>query len=368
MNVLPVAWPRRNFLGAGMGLALHPSVYALAPARLNFPRDAGAHPEYAIEWWYATGYINGDSGEPLFGFQVTFFRSRIARTQNMVSKLAARQLIFAHAAITDIKGKKLWHDQRMARSSGAEPGTNSLDDAFASTRDTAITLQDWSLLRQADGHLQARIAGTDFTMGLTLAATQPVLLQGAQGLSQKGPHPRHSSYYYSLPHLQVDGHVVLRGKRYETGSGSTAWLDHEWSQQLMPPGAVGWDWMGINLLDGSALTAFRLRDKASYPVWAGGSFRFKDQLTIFRPGEVVFKPLRTWKSPLSQASYPVEWEVRTPAGSYTVRAVLDNQEMDSRMSTGAIYWEGLCDVLDTNDRLVGRGYLEMTGYATPMRL
>ena len=368
MMVRPPAWPRRSFLGAGLGLMLHPKAHALAPARLQFPRDAGAHPDYATEWWYATGYITGDGPEPMFGFQVTFFRSRIAKTQGMVSKLAARQLIFAHAAITDIKGKKLWHDQRMARSSGAEPGNNLLDEAFASTQDTAITLQDWSLLRQDDGHLHARIAGTDFTMGLTLAATQPVLLQGAQGLSQKGPDPKHSSYYYSLPHLQVGGDVVLRGKRYTAGAGSTAWLDHEWSQQVMPPGAVGWDWMGINLLDGSALTAFRLRDKAGDAVWDGGSFRAKDQLHIFRRGEVVFKPLRTWKSPLSQASYPVEWVVRTPADFYTVRAVLDSQEMDSRMSTGAIYWEGLCEVWDSNYQLVGRGYLEMTGYAAPMRL
>ena len=368
MSPTPPAWPRRSFLGAGVGLVLHPSVHALAPRRLQFPRDAGAHPDTTTEWWYATGYINGGGSEPLFGFQVTFFRSRIAKTQGMQSRLAAKQLIFAHAAITDIQGKKLWHDQRMARASGAEPGQNPLDTASASTTDTGVTLQDWSLLRQADGHLQAFVKGADFSLALTLAATQPVLLQGAQGLSQKGPDAKHTSYYYSLPHLRVSGDVVLRGKRHAVGAGSTAWLDHEWSQEVMPPQAVGWDWMGINLLDGSALTAFRLRDKAGNAVWDGGSFRAKDQLFTFRRGEVVFKPQRIWKSPVSQASYPVEWVVRTPADFYTVRAVLDNQELDSRMSTGAIYWEGLCEVWDSNNRHVGRGYLEMTGYASPMRL
>ena len=81
-----------------------------------------------------------------------------------------------------------------------------------------------------------------------------------------------------------------------------------------------------------------------------------------------FSPQRSWKSPLSQATYPVEWIVRTPADFYTVRPVLDNQELDSRASTGAIYWEGLCDLLDSNGRPAGRGYLEMTGYAQPLRL
>ena len=368
MNTPPAHWPRRTFLGAAAGLSLPSSTLALAPTRLRFPRDAGAHPDYGIEWWYVTGWINGENSEPAYGFQVTFFRSRVAQTQAMVSKLAARQLIFAHAAITDIKGKKLWHDQRMARASGAEPGQNALDMASASTADTAVMLQDWSLLRKADGHLQARVTSTDFSLTLTLATTQPVLLQGAQGLSQKGPDPQHSSFYYSLPHLRVSGDLVLRGKRHAIGAASTAWLDHEWSQQIMPPQAVGWDWMGINLFDGSALTAFRLRDNAGNAVWDGGSFRVKDQLYTFRRGDVVFKPQRVWKSPLSKAIYPVEWIVRAPLDSYTVRAVLDDQELDSRMSTGAIYWEGLCEVLDSNKRLVGRGYLEMTGYASPLRL
>jgi predicted secreted hydrolase len=53
--------------------------------------------------------------------------------------------------------------------------------------------------------------------------------------------------------------------------------------------------------------------------------------------------------------------------SYTVKAVIDNQELDSRQSTGAVYWEGLCEVWEGN-RLVGRGYLEMTGYAQALRL
>lgn len=315
-----------------------------------------------------TGYINGDTGAAVFGFQVTFFRSRIAATRGMRSRLAARQLIFAHAAVTDIRGKRLWHDQRVARASGAEPGQNPLDTASASTQDTTLTLKDWSLVRQPSGHLQARIQGTEFALTLRLKESQPVLLQGIEGLSQKGPDPEQASYYYSLPHLQVGGELALQGKRYAVGAGSEAWLDHEWSQQIMPPHAVGWDWIGINLLDGGALTAFRLRDAAGQAVWDGGSLRSGGKLRTFSRGEVLFKPQRVWKSPLSQARYPVEWMVQTPANTYTVRAVLDNQEMDSRLSTGAIYWEGLCEVWDRSQALVGRGYLEMTGYTAPLRL
>jgi predicted secreted hydrolase len=196
-----------------------------------------------------------------------------------------------------------------------------------------------------------------------------VLLQGQDGLSRKGPEEKQASYYYSLPQLQVSGSVALRGQTTTLGAGSTAWLDHEWSQEVLHPQAVGWDWMGINLFDGSALTAFQLRDKEGRAMWDGGSFRSAGNVKyVFSRGEVLFKPTRIWRSSLSNASYPVEWIVRTPADFYTVKAVVDNQELDSRGSTGAIYWEGLCEVWDSNQKLVGRGYLEMTGYAAVLKL
>jgi len=161
--------------------------------------------------------------------------------------------------------------------------------------------------------------------------------------------------------------LSLQGRRFEvTGK---AWLDHEWSQELLHPQAVGWDWIGMNLDDGSALTAFRLRRQDGSALWDGGSLRTSGgALHTFSPGEVVFSPQRRWTSPLSQATYPVEWIVRTPADFYTVKAVIDNQELDSRASTGAIYWEGLSELFDSNGKRVGRGYLEMTGYAQRLRL
>jgi predicted secreted hydrolase len=47
--------------------------------------------------------------------------------------------------------------------------------------------------------------------------------------------------------------------------------------------------------------------------------------------------------------------------------LFDDQELDSRSSTGTIYWEGAVVVREA-DRAIGRGYLELTGYAAPLRL
>lgn len=350
---------RRQWLAASLALPWGLARAAEAPhPTLHFPRDMGSHPEFAIEWWYVTGYVQAAQRE--LGFQLTFFRSRVAATQGMTSKLAAKQLLFAHAAVTDVSGQTLWHDQRIARA--------GFGVAQASEDDTDIRLRNWSL-RRTPTHYRAQANGTQFDFDLTLRPTQPVLLQGEAGWSRKGPQAAQASFYYSEPQLQTSGTLTLQGRRLAVQG--TAWLDHEWSQALLDPQAVGWDWMGMNLLDGSALTAFRLRDAAGQALWAGGSWRAATNGAtprIFSPTEVRFEPLRYWSSPLTQARYPVQWRVHTPAGRFTVQALLEAQELDSRASTGAVYWEGLSLLLDEAGQLVGRGYLEMTGYASPLRL
>jgi predicted secreted hydrolase len=104
-------------------------------------------------------------------------------------------------------------------------------------------------------------------------------------------------------------------------------------------------------------------------LWAGGSFRAPGApVRAFEPGEVRFTPGRRWRSPATAADYPVQWTVETPAGRFELRALLDAQELDSRGSTGAIYWEGLSELLDAQGKRVGLGYLEMTGYASRLRM
>ncbi len=362
LGIPPSPLRRALLLAPAAALALPGALQALPARTLVFPRDHGSHPDFRTEWWYITGQAR--SGAREFGFQVTFFRSRVDETQGMASGFAARQLVFAHAAVTDVAAKKLWHDQRIART--------GFDVARASEADTDLKLRDWTLRRDATtGHYLATVPAGEFRLDLQFTETQPLLLQGDKGLSRKGPEAAQASYYYSQPQLDVRGTLGIKGQSFDvTGK---AWLDHEWSRELLHPDAVGWDWIGMNLDDGSALTAFRLRNKTGGAVWDGGSYRWVKSsrgggLYTFSRGEVVFQPLRNWKSSVSNAVYPVEWLVRTPADFYTVKAVIDNQELDSRTSTGSIYWEGLSDLFDSNNRRVGRGYLEMTGYASPLRL
>jgi predicted secreted hydrolase len=47
--------------------------------------------------------------------------------------------------------------------------------------------------------------------------------------------------------------------------------------------------------------------------------------------------------------------------------LMDDQELDSRASTGTVYWEGAVQAFSGANEL-GRGYLELTGYWKPMKL
>jgi predicted secreted hydrolase len=363
---------RRLLVAAGLAapLAGWPAgADAVMPRRaLSFPRDHGAHPDVRTEWWYATGWLSDLAGAPpRFGFQVTFFRSRTGLAQDNPSRFAARQLLFAHAAVSDLSASRLRHAQRIARWSG-DPDAAASPRAAAAVHTTRVHLGAWRLARDDGGAYRAEVHddGARFSLQLLLTPTQPLLLQGQAGWSAKGPGAEHASHYYSQPQLGVQGRLSQDGvTRSVQGRG---WLDHEWSQALLPPGAVGWDWIGMNLDDGSALTAFQLRRADGSPVWAGGSFRAAGQAArIFANEEVQFTGSAPWTSPATRARYPTRWRIQTPVGTFDVQAQFEAQELDGGASTGAVYWEGLSS-LKRGDQRVGWGYLEMTGYAAPLRL
>ncbi len=352
---------RREFFVFPLALALAPEVAAeeragvdyqtVIPGRpLQFPRDHGSHADYRTEWWYITGWVEG-VGLPGAGIQVTFFRSRPGVAESGASRFAPSQLLFAHAAISDPGFGRLRHDQRVARAGFGLAG--------AAETTTDVHIGDWSL-RLADERYRARIDAREFAFDLTFAATQPILPQGSQGFSRKGPRPAQASHYYSRPHLAVTGALTIARREYAVRG--SAWLDHEWSSEYLGPDAIGWDWTGVNLDDGRAFMAFRIRDKDGGVRWAGGTLRERDGTARnFSPDEIRFTALRQWRSPRTGIEYPVAFRVQAGDFDVAIEPVQDDQELDSRSSVGAIYWEGAVRAL-AGDRAIGRGYLELTGY------
>lgn len=345
-------------LMAQSAIAAPPQFSTVTPNhKLEFPRDYGAHPDFRTEWWYATGWLQTPDGKPL-GFQVTFFRSATDHDRANPSRFAPTELIVAHAALSDPATGKLQHDQKIARA--------GLGLAQAQEGNTDVSLHQWHMQRQADGSYQVHLPTRDFVLKLNMKPTQPLLLQGEQGYSRKGPQPAQASYYYSEPQLQVSGQVTRKGKT--TAVQGNAWLDHEWSTSVLDPAATGWDWVGANLDDGSVLMAFQIRAKNGSTLWKHATLRAANgKLTHYAGNALRFTPQRQWRSPRTGASYPVAMQIETGNTRWLLTPLQDDQELDSRQSTGAVYWEGAVKV-SRDGQPAGRAYLELTGYLKPLKL
>lgn len=329
--------------------------------RLVFPRDHGAHPEFRSEWWYVTGALqlaaDGRQGAEEIGFQLTFFRVRPGIAEELSSPLAAQQIVFAHAAVSR-PGHGLRHAERVARA--------GLGGGFSNT-DCDLFVGPWSMARRASREGEGfalSVVDPGFAFALSLQATQPPLLQGQDGYSPKGPLPGQASYYLSWPQLAVTGQLVLDGRR--RAASGRAWFDHEWASEPLAPGSVGWDWIGINLDDGGALMAFRIRDADGRTLFAHATRRdAAGRRETFGPAAVSFTPRRHWTSPRNGAAYPVGLEISCGDQRLFTTPLFDDQEITAHRPQAVSYWEGLVRVDGT---LSGRAYLELTGYAAPIAL
>jgi predicted secreted hydrolase len=331
---------------------------AVTPGRpLFFPRDEGAHPDFRSEWWYATGQLETEDGAPL-GFQITFFRIRPGVDEENPSRFAAKQMLFAHAAISDPRRGALLRDEKSARAGFglAEAAEGELD----------VRIDDWSLRREGAAYV-ARAHAKAFSLELVLTPTQPPLLHGDRGFSQKAPDPAHASYYYSLPQLQTKGRIVIDGA--DQAVSGVSWLDHEWMTAVMAREAQGWDWVGLNLDDGGALVALQMRGTNGGRLWAFGTRRSagSPQTATLAPHEINWTALRRWRSPRTGVTYPVEWRIEAGGRTIRLEPLMDDQESDARGSTGTLYWEGAVRALDEHGNKIGRGYLELTGYGEKLR-
>lgn len=339
------------------------------PCHLTFPRDHGPHPGYRTEWWYYTGNVV-DAHQRPFGFQLTFFRSRLeppGARQNWPHPASAwrtDQIYMAHAALTDVAGGRHLQAEKTARPvlglAGAEPHGASWK----------IFLNSWQAVISPEGHrLQADADG--FTLQLELKSAKPPVLHGDNGYSRKGQAPERASCYYSFTRLQADGTISLEGTVHRVQG--TAWMDHEFSSAPLQPGITGWDWFGLQLSDRTEIMIYLLRqsDGSLNPASSGTYVLPSGQTRHLEQGEIHVEPLAFWTSPHSHARYPVKWKIAIDSLKCRLNVAADpaDQEMRTPRSTRVDYWEGRVKVRGTRDKkaLEGVGYMELTGYAEPFR-
>ena len=324
----------------------------------SLPRDHASHPDNKLEWWYYTGNLDASDGRR-FGYQLTFFRVGIVPKPANPSRWAVRDLHMAHFAISDIGRSEFRFKERLNRA--------GIGWAGALANKYRVWNEDWEAELDDKGRHILKARDRDHSIELTLEPLKAAVLHGEQGYSQKGSQEGNASHYYSLTRMQTRGRLRIDNEAIEvTGS---SWMDHEFGTSFLEQGQIGWNWFSIQLDDSTEIMfyAFRRRDDETDPR-SGGTYVDKNgQYLKLQGRDVNLHPMRTWKSKMTGAVYPVEWKLGIPSHriEITVKAALDDQELNMKDSTGVIYWEGAVDIAGTRDgrSVRGRGYLEMTGYA-----
>ncbi|ATJ84529.1 lipocalin-like domain-containing protein [Halomonas beimenensis] len=349
---------------AGLGADAEGFRQAGPEVTLRFPGDHGAHPDYRLEWWYLTANLEDAEGEPL-GIQWTLFR-RAGRPPSSLGEpgpWAADQLWMAHLAVS--RGASHRVAERFARGTAA-PRAPEARQAGVTVRPFRSWLDDWTLASRSEApgadaldHLAVSASagrGDDaFGLRLALDAQGPLVRHGEAGFSRKAEGGQ-GSMYVSQPFYRVAGEVVLDGERVPvTGR---AWLDREWSSQLLGPGQAGWDWLALHLDDGHKLMAFRLRGDDGDVL--SGSWIAPDGAVIsLGPEDLRLTPLATRE--VAGHELPLRWRLALPERGLDLEVAARHPER--WMPTAVPYWEGAVTVRDrATGEPRGVGYLELTGY------
>jgi predicted secreted hydrolase len=324
------------------------------------PRDDAPH-DRLTEWWYYTGHLSGDDGSR-FGFEFVIFR---AERGGFPVTWAS------HFAITDEGNQRFHYAQRT--SFGPQVSVSGPDQpGFALTIPDDGGGSPWQMtgsdgvdrLAVALGSQEAVAAGLggEPTLELDLRATKPPALHDTDGWIDFGGGG--SSYYYSRTSMAATGELRLNGQA--TRVSGIAWFDHQWGD-FIAVGGGGWDWFAVNLEDGTDLTLSLVRDAdGSYPLVYGTLVDTAGRTSHLLRDAFSVEVTDRWTSPSTGADYPAGWRIRIPGEGLIVDLTpsVPDQELDTRATTGVVYWEGSQVVRARRGEqpVDGEAYVELTGY------
>jgi predicted secreted hydrolase len=340
-----------------------PAQYQLAVPgyQYQFPRDYFNHPDYRTEWWYYTGNLTSADGHK-FGYELTFFREAVSRSQGNNTDWDIQDLYLAHLALSDVSGGHFYHTERFNRSG---PGL-----AGASQPLEKVWNGNWEV-QWVNGEQHLEAVAADFALHFVMSSHKPPVVHGKNGVSQKSAGLGHASHYISFTRLLTTGSIDLNGKTHRVEG--TSWMDHEFFSHRIDEDQSGWDWLSLQLDDNTELMLYRLRhrDGSVDPFSSGTYVDAKGKSTFLSSTDFTMQAgAETYTSPSTHGVYPIAWRVAIPSlgMDLQIRTALRSQEMAIAGIASLSYWEGAITISGTRSGAAsnGVGYLEMTGYARPV--
>lgn len=333
----------------------------------DFPRDNWAHEDFRTEWWYVTGFLDGDAdSRAQYAYQFTFFRIGVSPTSVWSdSRWSARSIVMGHATIIDLTNGTHRFAETLHRGSNLLSGIGVFPEStLAWARPAGGSSGEWRLA--TDGQSYTATMQDDnvgIGMNLVMAPTKPRVFQGPNGFSKKNASGTAASMYYTLPRMSVEGSIAIGNEQVVVRG--TGWMDREFSSGTLSERQIGWDWFGLQLDDGRDIMMYVLRDSSGVMDYGHATvINPSGQPTYLSSEEWSLNPTGSWTSDSTGITYPMGWTLKIDREQIDVELtpMMLNQENVSTLVPRLNYWEGAVTVVDKNGVPIGRGFGELTGY------
>lgn len=357
------------------------------------------HSSSVTEWWYVNSHLEMAGGQELSLF-ASFFRIILGVDEE------TGEARYAHAvnwAISDPTSNKYYAESRVDRCApevclerlergewksdpllrqalrellekGQVPHPDRLIDGPVSVAPTSLALDYGGnrFRKLEDGSYQLTLFDDERAVGCELVFHPQVvpIRHGDNGIVRGVS--REEMFYYFIPKCRVEGTIQIDRQLLKVKEGS-GWYDHEFAlsgeedrRRGHSEHHVAWNWISIQLDNGTEITAYDLFDGDTNgqpcACWAiavdpSGDRR---QFRVF-----TFEPLECWTSARTFIDYPIAWRLEIPelALSLEVKAAFENQEFITIISEPS-FWEGRVNVSGVmNGRSVsGLGFVERTWF------
>ena len=332
--------PSPDPVATATATALPATATPVSEDTVRLPHDEGAHLS-GLEWWYFNGHLATENGQE-FSYHFVTFQS--ALPSGLAPRLA--QLSWAD----HVNGLHLTDEE--AELSLLEPSSGEFD----------LPIAGWRMSGNGEAyHLNFGVG--DYTIELEAVSQKPAALHHGTGLVDLGIAGK--TYYYSRTRLETSGAVSVSGASHPVTGVS--WMDHQWGD--FTTSDIGWDWLSLNLDDGSDLTVSVVWQRDGHkPISAYGTYIPADSAPLHLPGnDISLDSTGTWTSSVTGAVYPMNWNLRVDSLELDLTLTPSMEEAEFALSAfiPMVYWEGSVTAMGTRNGVpvAGQGFVEMVGYA-----
>ena len=306
---------------------------------VQLPHDEGIHAA-PLEWWYFNGHIAAKDGRE-FSFHFVTFQSVLE--DGFTPRIA-------HLS---------WADHEKGLHLAAEQPDLPILETTSGEFD--ITIAGWHMSGDGQAYQLSFQVG-DYAVELEADARKPAVLHDDTGFVDLGVAGK--TFYYSRTDLETTGTVSISGDSLPVTG--TTWFDHQWGNFSIAP--IGWDWLSLNLDDGSDLMVSVVWDQEDRShIATYGTYVPPDSDPVHLPApDVSLEPTGSWTSPDTGGEYPMSWKLNVDSlGLALILApVIERSEFNISQFIPVIYWEGAVSASGAREGspVSGKGFVEMVGY------